>query len=274
MHLNVLVVSDSLRKSFYLNNVTTGYRSKSKVSFSSKALNASLYGGQLTCLLGTNGVGKSTLIRTLAGFQKPLDGSISLFGKPLDDFSPTELSHHLGVVLTDKVPAGGLTAFELVSMGRIPYTGFWGNLSSHDRKIVSDSIRKVGMQGFEQRRLCNLSDGERQKLMIAKALAQQTDVILLDEPIAFLDFPSKIELLQLLRSLAHESGKSILLSTHDLDLALQAADCLWLLLNNGSLLQGTPHDLAKNGALDFFFSPLGIKFNRDNLQYLFSQNNA
>ena len=267
-------MGDSLHKSFYLNNVTTGYRSKSKVSFSSKALNASLYSSQLTCLLGTNGVGKSTLIRTLAGFQKPLEGSINLFGKPLDGFSPTELSHHLGVVLTDKIPAGSLTAFELVSMGRIPYTGFWGNLSSHDREIVSDSIRKVGMQGFEQRRLCNLSDGERQKLMIAKALAQQTDVILLDEPIAFLDFPSKIELLQLLRSLAHESGKSILLSTHDLDLALQAADRLWVLLNNGNLLQGTPLDLAQNGALDFFFSPLGIKFNRDNLQYSFSQNNA
>lgn len=267
-------MGDSSHKSFCLNNVITGYRTKNNISFSSKALNASLYSGQLTCLLGTNGVGKSTLLRTLAGFQKPLEGSINLFGKPLHEYSPTGLSHHLGVVLTDKVPVGSLTAFELVSMGRIPYTGFWGNLSSLDREIVSDSILKVGMQGFEQRRLCNLSDGERQKLMIAKALAQQTDVILLDEPIAFLDFPSKIEVLQLLCTLAHESGKSILLSTHDLDLALQAADFLWVLLNNGSMLQGTPHDLAQNGALDFFFSPLGIKFNRYNMQYSFSQNNA
>ncbi len=267
-------VYNSLRKSFCLTGLTTGYRLKGGPKFLSKALDISLYCGELTCLLGTNGVGKSTLLRTLAGFQKPLEGHISLFGKPLKDYPSAELACQISIVLTDKVLAGSLTAFELVSMGRIPYTGFWGGLSDNDCHIISESMRTVGMEGFEQRRLSSLSDGERQKLMIAKALAQQTDVILLDEPIAYLDFPSKVEVLALLRSLAHEDGKTVLLSTHDLELALQAADRLWVLQNDGSLLQGTPEDLARCGGLDFFFSVSGIEFDRDSMQYSFSKTGA
>ena len=130
------------------------------------------------------------------------------------------------------------------------------------------------MEGFGQRRMCNLSDGERQKLMIAKALAQQTDVILLDEPIAYLDFPSKVEVLALLRSLAHGNGKAVLLSTHDLELALQAADRLWVLQDDGSMLQGSPEELARSGGLDIFFSASGMEFDRSSMQYSFSKTGA
>lgn len=258
---------------FHLDNLATGYRLRSGDKVLSSNLTAALLKGQLTCLLGTNGVGKSTLLRTMARFQPAISGQIDLFGKPLDSYSSNGLAKILGVVLTDKVPVGSLTAIELVSMGRLPYTGFWGGLTKADKIIVEEAIDQVGMRRFANRRLATLSDGERQKLMIAKALAQQTKVILLDEPIAFLDFPSKVDILDLLHRLACEEGKAILLSIHDLELALQTADCLWLLQGNGALVQGTPEALAREGKLDFFFSTHGLAFNHETLQYTFLKNN-
>lgn len=254
---------------FKLENLTTGYHLRGRDKVLSFSLSATLQRGVLTGLLGANGVGKSTLLRTMARFQPALGGDIYLFEKPLASYQSDELARNVGVVLTDKLPVAGLRAEEIVAMGRMPYTGFWGGLSDEDTEIVKHSLEMVGMTAFAHRRMTTLSDGEMQKIMIAKALAQQTPVILLDEPVAFLDFPSKVEILSLLRRLAHEENKSILLSVHDLELALQTVDNIWLLDEKGCMAQGTPHELAEQGRLDFFFAPGGLAFNRHTLQYTY-----
>ncbi len=187
-------------------------------------INAQIKGGELTCLIGRNGTGKSTLMRTLAGFLKPLGGSALLDGRDVGRLSPAERSHLISVVLTDRVDIDGMRVKDLVSVGRQPYTGFFGKMSSDDEEVVNKAIADVGMTDFAGRQVNSLSDGERQKVMIAKALAQQTPVILLDEPTAFLDYPSKKEMFQMLSQLCHEQGKAALVSTHDLDIALPIAD--------------------------------------------------
>ena len=187
-------------------------------------INAQIKGGELTCLTGRNGTGKSTLMRTLAGFLKPLGGSALLDGRDVSRLSPAERSHLISVVLTDRVDVDGMRVQDLVSVGRQPYTGFFGKMSSDDEEVVNKAIADVGMTDFAGRQVNSLSDGERQKVMIAKALAQQTPVILLDEPTAFLDYPSKKEMFQMLSQLCHEQGKAVLVSTHDLDIALPIAD--------------------------------------------------
>lgn len=187
-------------------------------------INAQIKGGELTCLIGRNGTGKSTLMRTLAGFLKPLGGSALLDGRDVSRLSPAERSHLISVVLTDRVDIDGMRVKDLVSVGRQPYTGFFGKMSSDDEEVVNKAIADVGMTDFAGRQVNSLSDGERQKVMIAKALAQQTPVILLDEPTAFLDYPSKKEMFQMLSQLCHEQGKAVLVSTHDLDIALPIAD--------------------------------------------------
>ena len=187
-------------------------------------INAQIKGGELTCLIGRNGTGKSTLMRTLAGFLKPLGGTALLDGRDVGRLSPAERSHIISVVLTDRVDVDGMRVQDLVSVGRQPYTGFFGKMSSDDEEVVNKAIADVGMTDFAGRQVNSLSDGERQKVMIAKALAQQTPVILLDEPTAFLDYPSKKEMFQMLSQLCHEQGKAVLVSTHDLDIALPIAD--------------------------------------------------
>ncbi|MCD8193797.1 MAG: ABC transporter ATP-binding protein, partial [Tannerellaceae bacterium] len=212
-----------------------------------RGLDLELYSGEVTCLLGLNGAGKSTLLRTLCGFQPPLEGTIMLMGKPLTDYSQSLFSLTVGVVLTEKTNAGGITVYELVSLGRYPYTGFFGRLSKKDKQIINDSLEEAGIAHKAFNYVSELSDGERQKAMIAKALAQECPVILLDEPTAFLDVTSRIETMSLLRKLAVEQGKAILLSTHDLDLAIQLGDRLWVQEKRQQLVCGTPEDLILNG---------------------------
>lgn len=193
-------------------------------------LTAHLRGGTLTALVGANGMGKSTLLRTLAGVQPPLAGTVTLVAdserRQLSQLSRRELARWMGVVLTDRVEVDNLTVEQLVGMGRMPYTGFFGRLNDDDRHQVAEALAMTGLTALAQRPVGTLSDGERQKMMIAKALAQQTPVVLLDEPTAFLDYPSKVETLRLLGQLAHKTGKIILLSTHDLNLAVHLADRL------------------------------------------------
>ena len=249
-------------------NLTIGYRSKHQLRAIASSICASLQADELTCLIGANGVGKSTLLRTLAGFQPALDGEILLSGKSLSAFSAQELARIIGVVLTSKTDVTQLTVKEVVGIGRSPYTNFWGTLSSSDHQIVDDAIRQVGIPHLASRYIHELSDGERQKVMIAKALAQQTCIIILDEPTAFLDFPSKVETLQMLRRLAHEQHKSILLSTHDVELALQLSDRLWLMEEN-RLSIGTPRELAADGSLSRFINQDGIRFNEQKMRIEF-----
>ena len=177
-----------------LRNLSIGYTIKSGKKAVATQLNGIINSGELTCLLGRNGVGKSTLLRTLSAFQPALNGDVLLQGKPLTDYSDQELSQLIGVVLTEKPHVRNMTVDEMVAMGRAPYTGFWGVMSKDDQRIVGESIQLVGIDTLRHRLVQSLSDGERQKVMIAKALAQQTPIIYLDEPTAFLDYPSKVEL--------------------------------------------------------------------------------
>lgn len=243
-----------------IRNLTTGYKSGRESHVVTRGINATLRSGELTCLLGPNGAGKSTLLKTLSTFIPPLSGEITLLGNPLDSYSNASRSRLIGVVLTDRVNLDNMTARELAGLGRTPYTGFWGRLSADDEAIVDDAMSLVGISHLAGRMIDTLSDGERQKVMIAKALAQQTPVIFLDEPTAFLDYPSKVELMHLLLSLSREYGKTIFMSTHDIELALLTADRVWLIDKPHGVVTGTPEDLALDGSLASYFERDGVKF--------------
>ena len=256
-----------------LKNLSIGYTQKGNEKVVAQGLNAAINSGELTCLLGCNGIGKSTLLRTLSAFQPALGGDVMINYelritnyelRSLTSFTDKELSRLIGIVLTEKPDVRNMTIEDLVGMGRSPYTGFWGTLTADDRQIVAEAIGMVGIESLQGRMIHTLSDGERQKVMIAKTLAQQTPIIYLDEPTAFLDYPSKVEMMQLLRRLAHEQQKTIFLSTHDVELALQLADRLWLMEPN-QLSVGTPRQLADDGTLSRFIERDGIVFERDSL---------
>lgn len=246
-----------------INDLSIGYHSKNDTKLVASHITTTIYSGELTCLLGANGVGKSTLLRTLSAFQPRISGEIALLSRDIQDYSDKELSTIVGVVLTDKCEIRNMTVRELIGMGRSPYTGFWGRLGKEDKQIVEESISLVRIENLASRMVHTLSDGERQKVMIAKALAQETPVIFLDEPTAFLDFPSKVEIMQLLHSLTRSTNKTIFLSTHDLELALQIADKIWLMDREKGISTGTPEDLALSGSLSGFFARKGIIFDME-----------
>ena len=246
-----------------LRDLSIGYPDKHNTRRVAEHLNASIHSGELTCLLGTNGVGKSTLLRTLSAFQPPLGGTIDLLDRPLSTYDDRQLATVIGVVLTEKSDIRNMTVEELVGLGRSPYTGFWGTLKEGDRKIVHEAIARVRIEPLTQRMVHTLSDGERQKVMIAKALAQETPIIFLDEPTAFLDFPSKVEVMQLLHNLTHTLQKTVFMSTHDLELALQIADKIWLMDRTNGIAIGTPEDLSLEGKLSSFFSRKGITYDTE-----------
>lgn len=225
-----------------------------------EGLQVSLYLGEVTCLLGLNGAGKSTLLRTLCGFQPALAGEVRILGKRLDNYTRAEFATTVGVVLTEKTNAGGISVRELVALGRHPYTDFLGRLREEDKRIVQQSMEAVGIAHKADSYVSELSDGERQKAMIARTLAQQCPVILLDEPTAFLDVTSRLETMTLLHRLATEQHKAILLSTHDLDLAIQMGDCLWLLAPGRAMASGMPEELILSGAFSSFFERGDVTF--------------
>lgn len=225
-------------------------------------LNLQLARGELACLLGPNGCGKSTLIRSLAGLHPVLEGQVSICGRALQQFSRVDLARSLSVVLTQRVNAGNLTVFELVSLGRYPYADWRGQMSREDERMVEWAIGKVGIEHLIYRNIQELSDGERQKSMLARALAQNTPLILMDEPTAHLDVTNRISMLSLLRSLAAETGKAVLLSTHELDMALQVADTIWLVDRGQHLRCAAPEDLALDGSLDVFAENGRVYFDR------------
>lgn len=270
------------KKMITLKNLVVGYPDGRHTRQLNHAANEEAHDGMLTCLIGANGAGKSTLLRTIAGFQLPLEGTVLLGGDDVRALSPRQRAERMAVVLTDRPDVMCTTVWEMVATGRAPFTGFWGRLSGKDRNIVTRSLRLVGIEWMADRTVASLSDGERQKVMIAKALAQQTPVVLLDEPTAFLDYPSRVEVMQLLLNIAHEEHKTVLLSTHDLDLALQTADRIWLFEKergekkeeeegkeerkekgkekeketNGNkmskIISGTPQELVSNGSISRF----------------------
>ena len=232
-----------------LENLTTGYRSGKTLHPVGQRLTGEIAVGEMTALVGRNGCGKSTLLRTLASFLPPISGSVRWLGRELTEMQPRELSRLLSIVLTDRPDTGFLTVREIVETGRMPYTNLTGRLTAEDREVADKALCLTDTTNFARRRLTSLSDGERQRVMIAKALAQQTPVILLDEPTAFLDYPGKIEMLELLTRLAHEEHKTILISTHDLELTFQTADRLWLLGREG-IQQGATREMLESGVLE------------------------
>lgn len=243
-----------------LNKLSIGYTHNRQQMPVMGVIDATLESGQLVALIGSNGAGKSTLLRTLSAFQQPLSGSITYPDGKSESRTASELSTLLAVVLTGNSGIRNLTVHEVVAMGRSPYTNFLGRLRKHDKEIITHAMEMVGITHLADRNVETLSDGERQKAMIAKALAQQTPVIILDEPTAFLDYNSRVQLFRLLQRLAHDTGKAILVSTHDLELVLQLADKVWL-IQDKQMYTGRVEELAANGTLKRFIDGDGIEYN-------------
>jgi len=216
--------------------------------------------GELTCLVGPNGVGKSTLLRSLAGLQPVLSGQVFLTGRPLQSFIPQLLAKELSVVLTETVNVGEMNVFSVVALGRHSYTNWMGKLERDDINVILDSLEAVDAANLIDRSFSELSDGERQKVMIARALAQEPAIMLLDEPTAYLDLPHRVIMFRVLQNLAHSLGKAVLVSTHDLDLALHSADVLWLMSEDGECRVGAPEDLILSTAFEHTFEHQGVKF--------------
>ncbi|MCT4586317.1 MAG: ABC transporter ATP-binding protein [Carboxylicivirga sp.] len=245
-------------------NLAVGYkRNNGSDNVLHRNINVNLHRGEFACLLGPNGAGKSTLIKSLSGFIPHIEGDILIDNKALASYKRNHLSKVISVVLTERLQVTNMTVFDLVALGRTPYSGFFGTISHKDKDMVLQAIEDVGLIGFTNRQLVEMSDGERQKAMIAKALVQDTPLIILDEPTAFLDLPSKIEIVQLLKKLARNKQKGILLSTHDLDLALQLADKIWLLAQGRELEAGIPEDLVLTNGFRRFFEKEGILFDNE-----------
>lgn len=218
------------------NNLTIGYDQK----VVQRDLSFSLFQGEMVCMLGPNGCGKSTLLRTLAGLQPAIGGTFEIQNK-------SNIQNSTALVLTERLSLENTTIHDVVAMGRYPYTSFLGGLSAEDEQVVSQALANVGLEGTEDSFFNAHSDGEKQRALIAKAIAQETPIILLDEPTAHLDLPNRIKILQLLRRLAHEQGKTILISTHELDLAIQLSDRILLMSKHGIQLN-TANNLREQNA--------------------------
>ncbi|MDR1181645.1 MAG: ABC transporter ATP-binding protein, partial [Bacteroidales bacterium] len=215
-------------------------------------LNLTAESGCLICLIGTNGSGKSTLLRTLGGLQKPLHGNVSINRQTISELSHIQRSKIFSLVLTDPIEDGNMTVFDLVSLGRFPYTNWVGTLSEKDRQIITTAITQVNLTSKINTYLHEISDGEKQRAIIAKALTQDTPLVLLDEPTAHLDLPNRIEIMLLLQKLSINTRKTFILSTHELDLAMQMADNIWL-INTCGIETGIPEDLMLSGKLQQIF---------------------
>ncbi len=256
-------------------SLTIGYKqNRRSLRMVAESISVELGRGELVCLLGPNGAGKSTLMRTIAGMQTPLSGSVWLDGEDVHQMSPKGLARRLSVVLTERPSTGMLSAYALVSLGRHPYTDWTGKLTAADEKVIQWAITAVDATHLAHRNVNELSDGERQKIMIARALAQEPQLMILDEPTAYLDLPRRVEIMRILRKLAREEGRTILLSTHDLDLALRSADKLWLMPLNGRLQVGTPEDLVLNGTFEQAFYSEGVSFDPISGSFQMSQQQA
>jgi len=235
-------------------NLTVGYKVNGLQQATLEQLNIAIRAGEFICLLGPNGTGKSTLIRTLAGIQLPLTGELKLQGKPYQSINPRERARQVSIVFTDMIPSGIMNGYSYTALGRHPYSGWMGGLDDTDHARIQWALEAIDATALSPRHVSELSDGERQKIAIARALAQEAQLMLLDEPTAFLDLPRRVELMRILRDLSHREQIGMLLSTHDLDLAIRYADRLWLIAPDGELIQGIPEALALSGALQRAFA--------------------
>ena len=238
-----------------LKELTLGYGQRTLL----ETVNARITGGQLVALLGRNGTGKSTLLRAMMGLEKPQSGEITLQGKNIASLKPEKLARNISFVTTDKVRIANLRCKDVVALGRAPYTNWIGRMQDADREIVAWSLASVGMSDYARRTMDKMSDGECQRIMIARALAQQTPVILLDEPTSFLDLPNRYELCSLLARLAHDEGKCILFSTHELDIALSLADSI-ALIDPPQLVCLPTDEMRRSGCIERLFKNQCVSF--------------
>ena len=242
-------------------DLAIGYATKGHAdSVVADSLSLEVHSGELVCVLGPNGVGKSTLLHTLAGMLRPLRGGVYLGPDPLHTIPTRALAKRVSVVLTHRADVGRLSVGDMVALGRHPHTGWAGTLSEHDRAVVRWAIDATGAASLARRYVAELSDGERQKAMIARALAQEPELMLLDEPTAFLDLARRASVMRLLRDLARDTGRAFLVTTHDIDLALRCADRIWLFPADGPIRTGLPESLALSGAFESVFSSEGLHF--------------
>ncbi len=244
-------------------NVSIGYPSKKEPKIVQKNLDLLADKGELIALIGKNGCGKSTLLRSIACLQPIYSGKILINGEDLSEKTPKQRALLISIVLTDQRSVAAFNVKELISIGRDPYTGWLGSLSADDEKIITESIEMANLQGFENRNIHELSDGERQRVFIARALAQNTPIILLDEPTSHLDLPNRISILLLLQKLARETGKTIFISTHELETAMQVADKIWLMEKLNGVKIGIPEDMVLQGTFDNVFAHTSYDFDKE-----------
>jgi iron complex transport system ATP-binding protein len=233
-------------------------------------LNTEIHKPEMIGIIGRNGIGKSTLLRTLTGIQHAIRGTVMIRGKEISKISRSDRARLISYVSTEAVHVQNLRVKELVSMGRFPYTNWFGKLTQADNEIIDDSIEQTGISCFLEKPVYQLSDGERQKVMIARALAQDTPVIILDEPTAFLDLPARHETIRLLNNLSRHKNKLIIFSTHDLSIAMDEVDKLWLMTDDG-LLEGAPEDLLMNQGFRKLFNNSDLDFDARSLVFRFSR---
>jgi iron complex transport system ATP-binding protein len=245
-----------------------GYGEGRKKNALLSPLTASAGRGEMIALIGKNGIGKSTLLRTLAGLQPSLSGDITYSGKSISEYSRTDLARTIGYISTEIVKVTNMRVYDLVALGRFPYTNWFGKIDERNHVIITDSIEKTGMSSLSWRFISELSDGERQKAMIARILAQDTGLLVMDEPTAFLDIGSKFEILHLMHTLSQKNGKTIIFSTHDLNVALSQADKIWLIADD-NILEGAPEDLMLQGAFDHLFDSSSVEYNSEHGTYTF-----
>lgn len=251
----------------FTNQLSIGYSSKKEVNCIAQNLNLELQTGKLISLIGANGIGKSTLLRTLTGIQKPLSGTVVLNGKEIQNYTPIELAQNLSLVLTEKLPPSNLTVFELVALGRQPYTNWIGTLSTDDLEKINQAIQQTQIEHLVEKKHYEISDGQLQKVLIARALAQDTPLIILDEPTTHLDLLHKVSLFKLLKKLASETQKCILLSTHDLDLAIQLSDEM-IVMTEGKVTQDQPCNLISKGVFSSLFKEDSIVFDAEKGKFI------
>jgi len=243
-------------------NLSIGYSTKKGTTIIAENLNLNLQAGKLIALIGANGIGKSTLLRTIIGIQNPLQGAVFLNDKKITSYEPLALAQNLSMVLTEKLPPSNLTVFELVALGRQPYTNWIGTLSDADIKIIQEAIELTQIGHLSQKKHYEISDGQLQKVLIARALAQDTPLIILDEPTTHLDLLHKVSLLKLLKKLTHDTGKCILFSTHDIDLAIQLSDEM-ILMTPETVVQDEPCNLISKGCFTTLFKDEHIIFDNE-----------
>jgi iron complex transport system ATP-binding protein len=248
-----------MNKTIYTTNLQIGYADKKETKIIAQKINLSLEKGKLISLIGANGIGKSTLLRTLTGIQKPISGEVFLNNKNIQDYSNLELAQNLSLVLTEKLPPSNLTVFELIALGRQPYTKWIGKLSDEDLLQINKAIEITNIEHLRDKKYFEISDGQLQIALIARALAQDTPIIILDEPTTHLDLLHKVSLLKLLKKLTLETDKCILFSTHDIDLAIQLSDEMIVMTPN-NIFQDNPCTLIEFGVFNILFDDNSIIF--------------